>query len=223
MLYQDNTFVCLDNGVLVELCREPPRFNMSGIRSLHYFVGIQKFLSNETSLSEREMIPSPTHAEESESVSKVFHERFPKLQNLTMFLYGPLRDSEDYTNMLAHLQNMYQQRISITMNALGMPEGYLYSDRVTYNMNRSTTVRILEGSRRPAYSAVRPPGAELDGPSVENFTWRANTLWLRPHEETGEVGEARKLVYVVLRPEDESRRTMQSSEPSILWDVIPDS
>ena len=220
MLYQDNTFVCLDNRVLVELCREPPRFNMSGIRSLHYFVGIQKFLSSETSLSEREMIPSPTHAGESESVSKVFHERFPKLENLSVFLYGPLRNGEDYTNMLVHLQSIYQQRISIMMNALDMPEGYLYSDRLTYRMHRSTTVRILEGSRRPEYSAVHPPEVELDGPSVENFTWRANTLWLRPHDDTW---AAKKLVYVVLRPEDESRRTMQSPEPSILWDVIPDS
>lgn len=218
MLYQDNTFMCLDNTVLVELCRERTRLNMSAIRSLHYSVGIQKFLSMQTSLSEREMIPSPTHTKESGSVSKVFHGSFPKLQNLSISLYGPLRNGEDYTKMLAHLKSIYRQRISITMNALDMPEGYLYSDRLIYNMHRTTIVRILEGSRRPAYSVVYPPQAGFDDPSVENFTWRAKTLWLRPHDEAE---AAKKLVYVVLRPEDESRRSVGDPEPPILWEVIP--
>ena len=229
MLYQENTFVFLDTTVLVELCRERSRFNMALIRSLHYFIGTQKFSWYGTSLPELDMIPSPTHTERLESASKVFYECLPNLQQLSIFLYGTIHHAEDYTNMLEHLHNVYRDQISVNMNALRVYEDYLFHDRLTHPSGNSVPVQILtsssripllRGTKRPTNYTGHSRWGEGDEISVENFTFRAEKLRLGSY---GRAEGAKKLVYVVLSPEDESRRMVGQFEPAILWDLIPDS
>lgn len=229
MLYQENTFVFLDTTVLVELCRERSRFNMAQIRSLHYFVGTRKFIWYGATLPELDMIPSPTHAERSESASQVFHKCLPNLEQLSIFLYGPTRNIKDYTNMLEHLHNVYRDRISIKMNALGVSEDYLFHDRFMHPNTHAVHIEILtsfscipllKGTKRPACHTGLPRRVKVDDTSVDNFTWRAEKLRLGSYDQAE---GAKALVYVVLKPEDDTRRMVGQFEPAILWDVIPDS
>jgi len=229
MLYQENTFVFLDTTVLVELCRERSRFNMALIRSLHYFVGTRKFSWYGTSLPELDMIPSPTHPERSESASKAFHNCLPNLHKLSMFFYGTIYNAEDYTNMLEHLHNVYRDRISIKMNAWGVSEDYLFHGRFMHPSSNSVGFEILtslsylpllKGTKPSTYDSGYARWAETDDTSVDDIPLRAGKLRLRSHDQAE---GAKALVYVVLRPEDESRRMVGQFEPAILWDLIPDS
>ena len=229
MLYQENTFVCLDTTVLVELCRERSRFNMALIRSLHYFVGTRKFSWYGTSLPELDMIPSPTHTERLESASKVFRKCLPNLQKLSIFLYGPIRNAVDYTNMLEHLHNVYRDRISIEMDALGTSDDYLFHHRSQHPsihaegfeiLTSFSRIPLLKGTKRARYYTEHSRWPKVDDTSVDNFTWWTEKLRVRSYDQAE---GAKALVYVVLQPKDESRRMVGQFEPAILWDLIPDS
>ncbi|OAG15824.1 hypothetical protein CC77DRAFT_439572 [Alternaria alternata] len=220
VFYQENTFVCLDSVVLVDLCNGQSSSNMSLIRSLQYSIGTRKFFSSASTQSEREMVPSPCDVETSESVSKFFHRRFPNLRNLSIFLYGPPSHDEEYANMLGHLQNVYVQRISITMNALELPEAYFVRNATLPSLPYTDgRVRVVVSSTRPGCFISYQKAIEWENPRVEDDTWITGSLWLGPLHEAD--ATLKLLTYAVLIPEDEKEHAVQEHEPALLWDIIP--
>ena len=130
------------------------------------------------------MVPSPCDVETSESVSKFFHRRFPNLRNLSIFLYGPPSHDEEYANMLGHLQNVYVQRISITMNALELPEAYFVRNATLPSLPYTDgRVRVVVSSTRPGCFISYQKAIEWENPRVEDDTWITGSLWLGPLHE----------------------------------------
>ncbi|KAH8636906.1 hypothetical protein IG631_08741 [Alternaria alternata] len=193
---------------------------MSLIRSLQYSIGTRKFFSSASTQSEREMVPSPCDVETSESVSKVFHRRFPNLRNLSIFLYGPPSHDEEYANMLGHLQNVYVQRIWIAVNALELPEAYFVRNATLPSLPYTDgRVRVGVSSKRPGCFISYQKAIEWENPRVEDDTWITGSLWLGPLHEAD--ATLKLLAYAVLIPEEEKEHAMQEHELALLWDIIP--
>jgi hypothetical protein len=215
ILYQSNTFVCLDHRILSNLCEGPTSSRMPLVRSLHIHFHVNQFPDPTMTISERQMFPSLRNHPISESMSKTFHQALPNLQQLSIFFQG--LEDDTYENLEDHLRSVYQHPIGVRIMALQPPPAYFGGDvplAVPYPIARVLVgsecfvCLILQPSRDPSQY---PP--QIDG-EVESDMWRVGRLRLRLYDEV-ENDRVMTLDYAVFDPEDES------IEPPLLWDVTP--
>jgi hypothetical protein len=161
------------------------------------------------------MFPSLWDHPISEDMSNAFHEAFPNLQQLSIFLQG--LELEMCADLMGQLQSVYQHPISVHAMALQPPPAYFGGDpplAVPYPI-----ARILVGSECFECLILQPPRdpsqypPQIDG-EVNSDTWRVGRLRLRLYDGS-ESDRLMTLDYAVFDPED------KSIEPPLLWDVTP--
>jgi hypothetical protein len=213
ILYESNTFICLDHRVLSNLCGGPTSCNMPLIRSLQIHFHGNQFRSN----LERQMFRSPWENLVPENISNAFHQALPNLRTLSIFLQGRLLGDHMYEDMSKYLRKVYQDALSVHIMALQLPEAHFAGSVAKLFCDPAPIASVLVGSKCVDCGIVQPSRdphiypPEGEDKEVTSDIWRVGRLQLQPDDESEAI---LTLHYAVLDPEDE-----RGDEPPLLWDV----
>jgi hypothetical protein len=184
------------------------------IRSLQIHFHGNQFLSN----LEGELFRSPWENLVSENISNAFHQAFPKLRTLSIFLQGRLLGDHMYEDMLKYLRGVYQGALSVHIMALQLPQAQFAGSAGRLFFAPDPIARVLVGSRCVDCGIVQPSRdphiypPEGEDKEVTSDIWRVGRLQLRPDDEPEAI---MTLHYAVLDPEDE-----RGDEPPLLWHLL---
>jgi hypothetical protein len=201
VLYQANTFICLDHRVLADLCHGSTSSCTSLVRSLHFHFHANQYPAT-VSVSERRMFRS-WDDQTFGSVSKAFHEAFPNLQTISIFHQGRFLEQSKYKNLLGHSSSDYQHPVNAHIMALEPPKSYFVRNDTYPSFAQSMAFKMLMDSRCRTCNII-------------NDIWRVGRLRLRPDDEPKEV---LTLDYAVLIHEDETEFVVRRDEPPLLWEL----
>ncbi|KAF1832754.1 hypothetical protein BDW02DRAFT_581008 [Decorospora gaudefroyi] len=224
VLYQANTFICLDYRVLRDLCRGPTGYHMPLIRSLQIHFNHKQFPHNTTTTeAEGQIFRCPWHHPVSETLSTDFHQVFPNLHTLSIFLRGHLFEDHVYEEILGRVRAVYQHPISVQISALKLPKSFFARNNLQPMQIQAPIVRMLVDSECRKLCIVPPSRDPLQYPAegedkqAETDMWRAGRLSLQSDNGPEKL---MTLYYAVLIPEDEKEVEMWKTTPPLLWDAV---